>query len=45
MIDGMANLMATIVIMENNDWMETQQFEFVVFHKTSAPPKKKPLSK
>jgi hypothetical protein len=43
MIEGMTNLMATIVILENDDWMETQQFEFVVFHKTSAPWKDKNL--
>jgi hypothetical protein len=37
MVKGMVNFMVVTKIIEFEGWNETQQFEFVVLHKTKAP--------
>ncbi len=43
MIERMANSMAATKVMENDDWLKTQQFESMVSTNTKAPLKKKLL--
>jgi hypothetical protein len=43
MIESMADSMATTKVMENDDWLKTQQFESMVLTNKNAPLKKKLL--
>jgi hypothetical protein len=41
MIERMANSMASTKVMENDDWLKTQQFESTILTNTKAPFKEK----